>query len=82
MTPALEIRSVSGYGPRCGCGGKSVLHLRKSREITPKTSIFLCAECVEGAVDKFMANRFDKAPYWPGDEGRDEPYVPPERVNA
>lgn len=76
----FEVRSVNGYGPRCGCGGKSALHLRKSREITPETSIFLCARCVEAAI---RVSRFDKRPYWPGDEDRDEFYqLPAELVRS
>jgi hypothetical protein len=71
----VEIRSVNGYGPRCGCGGRSKIHLA-DRE-GPKASIFLCAECVLQALTAFMLARPDQPPFWPGDRDRDEAYQAP-----
>jgi hypothetical protein len=65
------VHGVNGHGPRCGCGGKSVLHLRRVDEYstTPQNSRFYCTACI---IDAFSA--FDAAsprqPYWPGDEER------------
>jgi hypothetical protein len=72
------IRGVNGDGPRCGCGGKSVLHLRRVGELrtTPQNSRFYCTECVITALSNFDAAEV-RQPYWPGDEDRDEPYRPP-----
>lgn len=69
------IRHVSGYGPRCGCGGESVLHVGIGDPGEPGT--FLCADCVTKAVDRFFHNHYRQPPYWPGDEERDERYVDP-----
>lgn len=72
-----EVRGVSGWGPRCGCGGMSQLHLAGERPTSPETSTFLCARCVVEAVDLLLAQRPDQPSYWPGDEDRDERYVDP-----
>jgi len=74
------VRSVSGWGARCGCGGMSVLHTGTNLgTVTPDTSVFLCAECVRTAVEGLFTHYFThQPPYWPGDEGRDEPYEHPE----
>lgn len=70
---------MNGYGARCGCGGRSVLHLRRGREVTPVTSEFYCTSCVVLALAAFRALP-GQPPYWPGDEDRDEPYEPPEAL--
>jgi hypothetical protein len=78
-TPGRDIRAVNGYGPRCGCGGKSKLHLTTSLgRVSPATSTFLCASCVEEAIVIWASVTPDQPPYWPGDEDRDEPYERPE----
>ena len=79
MSPTREIRAVSGFGARCGCGGRSKLHLSSKGygPPTPETSTFLCAVCIELALAMFNAAYPDQPPYWPGDEDRDEPYVSP-----
>lgn len=64
----MSVRAVNGYGPRCGCGGKSVLHVGEW---------FLCAGCVDEAVYLLRRAYPDQPPHWPGDAGRDEPYVFP-----
>ena len=75
---SVRVRSVNGYGPRCGCGGKSALHLTNNLHVTtPETSRFLCAECLDTAVMAFLARRPAQPAYWPGDEERDEPYERP-----
>lgn len=70
----MRIRSVNGWGPRCGCGGESTIH------VTPafgKRGTFLCVACVLGALDAHIpASQPD---FWPGDEDRDEPYVDPRK---
>lgn len=71
-----DIRVVSGYGPRCGCGGESRLHIRSGRPVTSETSLFLCADCVMTAIVG-LRRLISQPPYWPGDEGRDEAYVDP-----
>lgn len=76
-----DVRGVSGWGARCGCGGKSQLHLARGRYVTPETSTFLCTACVEKAVAIYLA-AFPQPPYWPGDEGRDESYVAPDQKQA
>lgn len=73
----VDVRRVNGYGARCGCGGRSLLHLDEGGNVTPDTSTFLCADCVLQALTAFMLARPDQPPYWPGDENRDEPYVDP-----
>lgn len=74
----LDVRRVSGWGARCACGDESVLHLRRgnAHTVTPETSRFYCVNCASEAFDNFDAQT-DREPYWPGDEGRDEPYVNP-----
>lgn len=68
------IRGVSGWGPRCACGGESELHVGYGSPNEP--SIFLCAGCVTEAVSTFLLDT-GQAGHWPGDEGRDERYVDP-----
>lgn len=74
-----RVRSVNGYGPRCGCGGMSVIHVQESwhRPVSPENSRFLCLACALVAVDMFFGRRRDQPHYWPGDEDRDESYVRP-----
>jgi hypothetical protein len=76
------IRHVSGWGPRCGCGGKSALHvgLGNPGDMRRGTSTFLCADCMVKAIALFVQSRPEQPPYWPGDEGRDEHYVDPRDV--
>lgn len=72
------VRSVSGRGARCGCGGMSVLHVGTDlHEISPGNSRFLCRTCAAAAVDAHFAAT-GQSPYWPGDEARDESYKRPE----
>jgi hypothetical protein len=74
------IRHVSGYGPRCGCGGEAALHVGTGSPAKP--GIFLCADCVTTAVGLLFMDQPDQPPYWPGDEGRDERYVDPREPAA
>lgn len=73
------VRGVSGWGARCGCGGKSTLHVGfgSPGRVTPDSSTFLCAECVVTAIEMLFDQRPQQPPYWPGDEGRDEHYIDP-----
>lgn len=76
------VRGVSGWGPRCGCGGKSTLHAGYGGPFATygasgDPGIFLCAECVTAALVLLHTTRPDQPSYWPGDEGRDERYVDP-----
>lgn len=79
--PASErytyVRGVSGWGPRCGCGGKSTLHVGFGRRTTPDSSTFLCERCVVAAISMFFDVHPEQPPYWPSDEDRDEHYVNP-----
>lgn len=77
----VAIRCVNGYGARCGCGGKSVVHLCGGHPVNPENSTFLCGECCAQAFTAFMLSRPDQPHYWPGDEERDEPYEDPRRAS-
>lgn len=78
MTERFDyIRGVSGYGPRCGCGGESTIHVGNGSAAQP--GIFFCAECVTQMVKQWFSDYPDQPPYWPGDEDRDEHYTDPRK---
>lgn len=77
-----EWRSVNGCGPRCGCGEMSRLHRMTDRQVLPETSVFLCSDCMDRALELLRAERPEQPPYWPGDEDRDEPYERPTEIPA
>lgn len=68
----MDVRSVSGWGPYCGCGRPSALHV-----IDSPLDAFLCTNCTLAAVRGYLAAT--KQPEFQGDRHRD---APPEALSA
>lgn len=75
MSERIDVRSVNGWGPYCGCGKPSALHVI----VEPRIDWFVCATCTMEAVGRYIASTGQ--PDFSGDRDRDAPPLSPPRRN-
>lgn len=60
----IDVRGVNGYGPRCGCGATSKLHVLDYGD--RDRDYFLCRQCSMDAVEDYIARTAQPSNGGPG----------------